>query len=81
MSSFFVDWRVIDDAAIDFHPGVREERRRAVADDQTAVDAGLPQKSRDSYGTLQTANRLPVEAGRQGDRIANQFLGFRMECT
>jgi hypothetical protein len=78
MQALFVHRRVIHDTAVHFYPGVREKRRRTIADHQEALDTTFPKEPGGYYGALQAVDALPVETRGQRHGVADDRLRARL---
>jgi hypothetical protein len=78
--SFLISSGAIENTPFYFHPGVREERRRTVTNNQTSVNAVTSEQADGADGSLQAQDWLPVKARRKQDGIADRLFKFRGSC-
>jgi hypothetical protein len=61
---------VVENEAVEFHPGVRDERQLLTTDHQLGRESMLFQKAGGGRRPLQTKDLAEVQDGRQVDRLA-----------
>jgi hypothetical protein len=66
---------VVDNAPVEFHPGVREERQLLDADHHFGAVTMFLEKTRGRRGSLQAQNLFEVESSRQVYCVTNLLGG------